>query len=91
MIWITNYKIKPHLSKDQRKALLETFAETGAPPGTTAHYVAADGSHGVTISDTDDVAGLYRIVQTYAEWIEFDSKVMLDVAESVPITMEVIS
>jgi len=91
MIWITTYKIKPHLSKDQRKALLETFAATGAPPGTTAHYVAADGSHGVTLSDTDDVAGLYRVVQTYAEWIEFDSKVMLDVTESVPITMEVIS
>ncbi len=91
MIWVTTYKIKPHLSKDQRKALLETFAAKGAPPGTTAHYVAADGSHGVTISDTEDVAGLYRIVQTYAEWIEFDSKVMLDVTESVPITMEVIS
>ena len=45
----------------------------------------------MTVSDTDDVAGLYRIVQTYAEWIEFDSKVMLDVTESVPITMEVIS
>ena len=43
------------------------------------------------ISESDDVAGLYRTVQTYAEWIEFDSKVMLDVTESVPITMEVIS
>lgn len=91
MIWVTTYKIKPHLSKDQTKALLDTFAEKGPAPGTTAHYVAADGSHGVTISESDDVAGLYRTVQTYAEWIEFDSKVMLDVTESVPITMEVIS
>jgi hypothetical protein len=91
MIWVTTYKIKPHLSKEQRKELLDTFAEKGAVPGTTAHYVAADGSCGVTVADSDDVAGLYRTVQTYAEWIEFDSKVMLDVAESVPITMEAIS
>jgi hypothetical protein len=91
MIWVTTYKIKPHLSKDQTRALLETFAEKGPAPGTTAHYVAADGSHGVTISESDDVAGAYRTTQTYGEWVEFDTKVMLDVTESVPITMEVIS
>jgi hypothetical protein len=91
MIWVTTYRIKPHLSKAQRKELLNAFAENGPAPGTTAHYVAADGSNGMTVAETDDVAGLYRTVQTYAEWIEFDTKVMLDIEESLPITMEVVS
>ena len=57
MIFVTTYKIKPFLSKEETRELLEVFAKEGAGPGTTAHYVAADGSHGVVISETDDVAG----------------------------------
>lgn len=91
MIFVTTYKIKPYLDADQRKKLLGVFAEKGPGPGTTAHYVAADGSHGVLVADTDDVAGLYRTVQSYTEWVEYDSKVMLDVEEAVPLVMEAIS
>jgi hypothetical protein len=40
MIFITTYKIKPFLSKDETRKLLEVFAKEGAGPGTTAHYVA---------------------------------------------------
>ena len=57
MILMTTYRIKPYLSDEETKKLLEVFAKEGPGPGTTAHYVAADGSHGVVISDTDDVAG----------------------------------
>ena len=60
MLFMTTYKIKPFLSNEETKKLLEVFAKEGAGPGTTAHYVAADGSHGVVIADTDDVAGAYR-------------------------------
>ena len=59
MILMTTYRIKPYLSDEETKKLLEVFAKEGPGPGTTAHYVAADGSHGVVISDTDDVAGGY--------------------------------
>jgi hypothetical protein len=88
MIFMTTYKIKPYLSKDETKKLLAVFAKEGAGPGTTAHYVAADGSHGVVIADTDDVAGAYRNLQNYTEWVEYDSKVMLTVEEAVPLIME---
>ena len=60
----------------------------GAGPGTTAHYVAADGGHGVVIADTDDVAGAYRNLQNYTQWVEYDSKVMLPVEEAVPLIVE---
>jgi hypothetical protein len=88
MIFMTTYKIKPYLSNEETKQLLEVFAKAGPGPGTTAHYVASDGSHGVVISDTDDVAGAYANLQNYTQWVEYDSKVMLTVEEAVPLIME---
>ena len=88
MIFLTTYKIKPYLSDEETKKLLQVFATEGPGPGTTAHYVAADGSHGVVIADTDDVAGAYRNLQNYTQWVEYDSKVMLPVEEAVPLIME---
>ncbi len=90
MLFVTTYKIKPYLSNEETKQLLEVFAKEGPGPGTTAHYVAADGSHGVVISDTDDVAGVYANLQNYTQWVEYDSKVMLRVEEAVPLIMQAI-
>jgi uncharacterized protein DUF3303 len=84
MILITTYKVKPFLSKDETRELLGVFAKEGAGPGTTAHYVAADGSHGVVISDTDDVEGAYGNIQNYTQWVEYDTKVMLTVEQALP-------
>jgi hypothetical protein len=88
MVLITTYKVKPFLSKAETKKVLEVFAKAGPGPGTTAHYVAADGSHGVVISETDDVAGGYRNIQNYTEWVEYDTKVMLTIEQAVPLIME---
>jgi len=88
MLFVTTYKIKPYISNGETKQLLEVFAKEGPGPGTTAHYVAADGSHGVVISDTDDVAGVYANLQNYTQWVEYDSKVMLAVEDAVPLIME---
>jgi hypothetical protein len=88
MIFMTTYKIKPFLSNEETKKLLQVFAENGAGPGAGAHYVAADGSHGVVIAETDDVAGAYRNLANYTQWVEYDTKVMLTVEESLPLLME---
>ena len=88
MIFITTYKLKPFLSKKETKEALDVFAKEGEGPGTTAHYVASDNSHGVVISETDDVAGGYRNILNYTEWIEYDTKVMLTIEQAVPLIME---
>jgi len=88
MLFVTTYKIKPYISNEETKKLLEVFAKEGAGPGTTAHYVAADGSHGVVIADTDDLAGAYRNLQNYTQWVEYDTRVMLPVEEAVPLIVE---
>jgi len=88
MLTVTSYKLKPFLSNEETKKLLAVFAEVGSGPGETAHYVAADGSHGLVISDTDDVAGAYANLQNYTQWVEYDSKVMLTAEQAVPLSME---
>jgi len=91
MIFLTTYKIKPFLSNEETKKLLEVFAKAGPGPGTTAHYVAADGSHGVVIAETDDVAGAYANLQHYTQWVEYDTTVMLTVEQAVPLIMEALA
>jgi hypothetical protein len=84
MILVTTYRIKPFISDDEARELLGVFAKEGAGPGAQAHYVAADGSHGVVISETDDVEGLYANLQNYTQWVEYDSKVMLTIEQALP-------
>ncbi len=82
MIFITTYRIKP-LSKDETKTLMGVFAKEGTGPGVTAHYVAADGSQGVVISETDDLGDAYRNLLNYTEWIEYDTKPYLTIDHAV--------
>ncbi|HEX3294354.1 MAG TPA: DUF3303 family protein [Solirubrobacterales bacterium] len=84
MILVTTYKLKPFLSREETRELMDVFAEQGAGPGATAHYVAADGGHGLVISETDDVEGAYRNILNYTQWVEYDTKVMLTVEQAVP-------
>jgi len=63
---------------------MDVFAKEGAGPGATAHYVGADGGHGLVISETDDVEGGFRNILNYTQWVEYDTKVMLTVEEAVP-------
>ena len=88
MIFITTYKLKPFLSNEERRTLLEVFAKEGPGPGTTAHYVAVDGSHGVVISETDDVVGAYRSIQNDTRWVDYDSTVVLKIEDAVPQIMD---
>lgn len=91
MVFLTTYKIKPFLSKAETRELLGVFADTGPGPGTTAHYVATDGSHGWVISEHDDVEAAYRNVQNYTQWVEYDTKVVLPVERAVPHIMDALA
>ena len=53
--------------------------------------MADDGSHGVVIADTDDVAGGYRNILNYTQWVEYETKVMLTVEDAVPLIMEALA
>ena len=53
--------------------------------------MAADGGHGLVISETDDVEGAYRNILNYTQWVEYDTKVMLTVEQAVPLITEAIA
>jgi hypothetical protein len=91
MILITTYKVKPYLTKEETSELMGVFASAGVPDGTLAHYVAADGSHGVVIVDTDDVTVGYRNILNYTQWVEYETKVMLTIDEAVPHIMDALA
>jgi len=91
MIFVTTYKIKPFLTKGETKELMDVFAAEGAGPGATAHYVAADNSHGVVISESDDIEGAYRNILNYTQWVEYETKPMLSVEQALPHIAESLS
>lgn len=91
MIFITTYKIKPFLTKDETRELLNVFAKEGTGPGVTAHYVAADSSHGVVIAENDDLEAGYRNIQNYTQWVEYDTRVMLTIEQALPHIMDALS
>jgi Domain of unknown function (DUF3303) len=90
VIFITTYKIKP-LSKDETKKLMGTFSDKGVASTVTAHYVAADGSQGLVISEADDLEEAYRSILNYTEWIEYDTKPYLTIEQAVPLIMDYLS
>jgi len=85
MIFMTHYKTKPHMTKEQTAELMGVFAEVGNAPGTLAHYLTADSSGGVVITESDDPTEGYANILNYAQWIEFETKVMLRVEDAVPL------
>ena len=89
MIFITTYKVKLYATQDELRELMAAFA--GEDPGVTAHYMAADGSRGATISERDDAADAYRNMLDYVQWIEFDTKPMLTMEDAVPHILEALS
>jgi hypothetical protein len=88
MVLVTTYRIKSHMTHEETGELMKTFANVGAAPGTTAHYVAADGSHGLVISETDDPAKGYRNILNYRQWVDFETAVVLPIDEAVPHIMD---
>jgi len=87
MIFVTTYRLKPHLTKEEQKRMMSVYAEVGNTPGTTAHYVNADGGGGVVIAESDDPKEGYANLLNYAQWMEFETKVMLKVEDAVPLVL----
>jgi hypothetical protein len=83
MLFVTNYKLKSHLTKSDSKQLMDEFGKRGAAPGEIAHYVRIDGSGGVTISENDNSAKLYEYILAFAEYMDFDVTPALKIDDAV--------
>jgi hypothetical protein len=83
MLFITEYRLKPHLPKVDVKRLMDIFGQRGAAEGEIAHYVRADGTGGYTISESDDLAAAYADVLAYSEFMTFTINPIMKVDDAV--------
>lgn len=91
MIFMTTYRVRPFLSKEETRELMEVFAHAGSTPGTIAHYIAVDNSHGVVISNTTDEGADYRSILNYSQWLEYETAVMLPIDKAVPLILDAVA
>jgi len=88
MLFVTTYKVKPYISTEETKELMAVYAVNGDAPGTKAHYIAADGSHGVVITELDDATVAYKSILPYAQWIEYHTVPVVTAEDAVPHILE---
>jgi hypothetical protein len=91
VIFITTWRVKENLTKDEQKELLGAFRDHGTTPTVTAHYVSGDGTTGVVIDETDDLEAGYRNILNYRQWLTFDSKAYLTIEQALPHLMDYIA
>ena len=91
MLFATIYTYHQNLGEESAKRILSLFANWKPPAGVEikSHYVFADGSGGITISEVPTAAAGY---EACAPWSAFQDQrivALLDVTEAVPIAMKV--
>jgi hypothetical protein len=70
MLFVTEYRLKPHMTKAEVKRLMDEFGKQGAVDGEIAHYVRIDATGGYTISENDDLAVPYEVALAYSEFMD---------------------
>jgi hypothetical protein len=83
MLFVTEYRLKAHLKKDDVKRLMDEFGKRGAAPGELTHYARVDGSGGFTVSDNEDLKAAYENVLAYTEFLTFTITPVLTIDDAV--------
>jgi len=74
-------------AKERFKEILERYGELGEGPGVVAHYVFADGTGGIIITDGADPEFAYKTGLALGEFLDVDTRVVLPLDEALPIAM----
>ncbi len=83
MIFVTEYRLRPHMSKSDVKRLMDIFGKRGATTGEIANYVAVDGRGGYTITESDDMNSAYADALAYSEFMTFTVTPVLRIDDAV--------
>jgi Protein of unknown function (DUF3303) len=83
MLFMTTYRLRPHVKRAEVKKLMDTFAKLGAAPGEVANYARADGSGGWNIFDVDDLDAAYSYVLEFTDFFEFEITPVLKIEDAV--------
>jgi|HubBroStandDraft_4_1064222.scaffolds.fasta_scaffold564919_2 hypothetical protein len=83
MLFVIDYKIKPTVTRDGNRQIMELFAKEPQSPGELSHHARLDGSGGYVLLDSDDVTALYSRVLMFEEFMEFSVIPVLPIEEAV--------
>jgi len=83
MLFMTEYTLKPHMSKTEVKALMDEFGKRGGETGEIANYVKMDGTGGFTITDNEDASSAYEGSLAYSQWMTFSVAPILKIDDAV--------
>jgi Protein of unknown function (DUF3303) len=83
MLFVTEYQLKPGMSKPEVTRLMDVFGKSGPGPGEIAHYVRVDGTGGYTITDNEDSTAAYASVLSYSEFMTFTVTPVVTIDEAV--------
>jgi Protein of unknown function (DUF3303) len=87
MLFVSEYRLKPHMTKPEVVRLMDVFGKQGSGPGETAHYVRVDSTGGFTISENEDFTAAYASTLSYTEFMTFTVTPVLSIDDAVgPIT-----
>ena len=84
MLFHTTYTFIGDRSPEAARELVKEFVQRGAVAGEVAHYVNADGTGGVVITDSDDIVAAYANALAYQQWIKFETRPVLTIADALP-------
>ncbi|HXW79802.1 MAG TPA: DUF3303 family protein [Acidimicrobiales bacterium] len=84
------YKFRP--GADQRVGL-KRFQAWAPPSGFVfqGHWARADGTGGLFLAEAESAAAVFEATGAFSDLIEFDIVPVLDIMESVPVSMKVLS
>ena len=91
MLFITEYRLNPHMPNASVKRLMDEFGKRGAAEGEIAHYVKCDGTGGFTVGENDDLSAAYADVLAYSEFMTFTITPVLKIDDAVGPIMAYIS
>lgn len=86
VINVYRWRDDTHTTEAGRR-IMEAFGARGTSPNQIAHYVFADGTGGVVITDGDDTSWAYRNALDFAEFLDLDrteSHICLTLDDALP-------
>ena len=83
MIFVTEYRLRPHMSQSDVKRLMDIFGKRGAATGEIANYVTVEGTGGWTITESDDMNSAYADALAYSEFMTFTVTPVLKIDDAV--------
>jgi hypothetical protein len=95
MLTVTCYRWRDDAhTRDAGKLIMDAYGRLGPGEGEIAHYINADGTGGVVITETDDASRAYRNALEFAEFMDLDrteTHIVLKIEDALPLVSDRLS